>query len=134
MKGLLKSYLVFLIALYVTTQIVKGFTYFGGIKTLLVGAAVFSIINWFIKPIIKILMLPFNLITLGLFSWMVNVLMIFLLTKFVPQLIVKSWNFQGITIEGYSLPALEFNVLMTFVAASFVIAFATELLNWLIRK
>lgn len=131
MKGLIRTYLVTLIALYLSTLIVKGFTYVGGYPTLFTGAAAFTVINWLVKPIVKILTLPLSLITLGVFSWLINVLMLYLLTQIVPQIQVKSWYFPGFSYQGFIIPPLNFSQVMTFVAASFVIALISNLLNWI---
>lgn len=45
---------------------------------------VLTFINIFIKPIIKILTLPINILTLGIFSLFINALFIILVSKFVP--------------------------------------------------
>lgn len=130
MKSLLRSYVISLASLYLTSLFISGLTYQGGYKTLLFGSAVLMIINWFIKPVAKIFMIPFNLITLGLFSWLVNVLMFFLLTKLVPQIQISAWNFPGLTFAGYALPGMPLNQLMTLIAVSFSVAFIGSLLHW----
>lgn len=134
MKSLLRSYLITLGAIYLATIFIKGFIYQGGITTLLIGAAAFTVINWFVKPVVKILMLPFSLITLGLFSWIVNVLMLYLLTKIVTEMQIKEWLFSGMNIDGFIIPSYNFNILMTFIVTSFVIALVSNFLHWLTSK
>ncbi len=51
----------------------------------LVLAVVLALINMFIKPVISILTLPVNILTLGLFSIVVNTLLILLAAKLTPQ-------------------------------------------------
>ena len=46
--------------------------------TLLVVAAIFGLVNAFVRPIVMLLSLPFYLLTLGLFFLVVNALMLWL--------------------------------------------------------
>ena len=66
------------VALFVTIQVVPGLEWPNKLSsandfvTLLVVALIFAVINTFLKPIVKLLSLPVNLITVGLFSFVVN--------------------------------------------------------------
>lgn len=66
-----------------------------GVTVTLVGAIVLAVvlglINVFLKPVITILTLPLNIITLGLFSLVVNALLILLAAMIVP----------GFTVAGF---------------------------------
>ena len=82
------------------------------VETDLIGAAllavVLALINVFIKPIISLLTLPLNIITLGLFSLVVNALLIMLAAMIVP----------GLTVVGF-WPALFFAILLALISALF---------------
>lgn len=54
-----------LAALWFATKFIPGLTYDGGIKSLVLGALVFMVINWLIVPLLKIMFLPLNLLTVG---------------------------------------------------------------------
>ena len=60
-----------------------------GITALLV-AVVLAIINNTIKPIISIVSIPINIVTLGLFSFVINGLMILLAASVVPGFTIPS--------------------------------------------
>lgn len=57
----------------------------------LVLAVVLGIINVFLKPIIGLLTLPINIVTLGLFSLVVNALLIMLAGAIVPGFVVSGF-------------------------------------------
>jgi putative membrane protein len=65
-------------ALYVATQIVPGVTYTGDAPPFLGVALVFGVVNAFIRPIAKLLTFPLIILTLGVFSLIVNGLMLWL--------------------------------------------------------
>ena len=57
--------------------------------TLIVVAAVFGLVNAFVRPVVMFLSLPFYLLTLGLFFLVVNALMLWLTSWLADQLGVK---------------------------------------------
>lgn len=71
-------------------------------------AVVLGIINTFIKPIISLLTLPITILTLGLFSLVVNAAFVLLAAYIVP----------GVTIDGF-LTAILFSVIVSLVNALF---------------
>lgn len=58
----------------------------------LVAGLIFSVINAILKPIVIILSLPAILLTLGLFTIIVNGLMVYISLKLAPGLQMTFWN------------------------------------------
>jgi putative membrane protein len=65
-------------ALWVATQLVDGISYTGTIPTLLGVALVFGVLNVLVRPILKLLTFPFFILTLGLFTFVLNGVMLLL--------------------------------------------------------
>src|SRR5215207_4534127 len=65
-------------ALWVATQVVTGITYTGDGASLLGVALVFGVLNVLIKPILFFLSFPFVILTLGLFTLVINAGMLLL--------------------------------------------------------
>jgi putative membrane protein len=65
-------------ALWVACRLVPGVSYDGGLLPFLGVAAVFGLINAFIRPVLKILTFPIIILTLGIFALVVNGLMLML--------------------------------------------------------
>ena len=65
-------------AIYVAVVIVPGLGFTGEWWKLLIVAAIFSLVNTFLRPILRILTLPLTLITFGLFLLVINALMLLL--------------------------------------------------------
>ena len=74
----LVRWLVNAAALWVATRLVPGVTYLGGWLPFLGVALVFGFVNAFIRPIAKVLTFPLIIVTLGIFSLVVNGLMLWL--------------------------------------------------------
>lgn len=60
--------------------------------TAIIVAIGLGIVNTFIKPIVLLFTLPFNIITLGLFTFIVNGLMILLVSSIIPGFTVASFG------------------------------------------
>ncbi len=75
-----------------------------GIKAAIVLAVVLGIINTFIRPVLSILTFPLTILTLGLFSLIINAALILLAARIVP----------GFSVDGF-LWALVFGVVLAVV-------------------
>ena len=88
-----------LAALWVASEIFDEMTYGDSFWVLLAAAAVFTIVNWIVKPIVAILSIPFIIVTLGIAYFFVNVLMLLLTSVVVPDFAVGGfWTYVGATI------------------------------------
>ena len=88
-------------ALWVAVVIVPGLGWSGGEwwKFLLV-AVVFSLINSYIKPILRIITIPISILTLGLFLLVINALLLLLLSAISKELHL------GFTVDGFVVALL----------------------------
>lgn len=59
--------------------------------TAMVAALVMGLVNFFIRPVLTLLTLPLNLLTLGLFSLVINALMFALVAAIVPGFEVSNF-------------------------------------------
>jgi putative membrane protein len=77
---------------------------FGGVEIgrwgpILIGAAVLGLANAFLKPVLTILTLPLILITLGLFYFVLNILMLALAEWIATDFTIDGfWTYVGATI------------------------------------
>src|SRR3989344_5702497 len=85
------KYLGTVAAVYLTVSIVPGITVAGGLTTILLVALVWSVIVMVIKPVLAILTLPITIITLGLFSFVLNALLFWAMTLIVPGFVVAGF-------------------------------------------
>lgn len=100
------------IALYIVSQIVPGIR-LTGFGSALVAVIIMGLVNTLIKPILFLLTLPVTILTLGLFSLVINALMLMLVSVLVS----------GFKVDGFGAAFV----------GSIVLSLITMLLNWLIR-
>lgn len=133
MKRVLRLFLISLFALWLTSQFVAGFSYGGKTETLIWATVTFTAINLFVRPVLRLFFLPLNMLTLGLFSWVVNVLVLYLLILIIPQIKITAFDFPGFSWQGLIIPAMHVNFLFTLIVSSFVISFISSFFDWLIK-
>ena len=104
------------IALYVAAYFITGFNFLGGFVELIIAGAILSVINTFIRPILKLILGPLIILTLGLFIIVVNAATLYILDIFS----------QPLTIQGY-IPLLYASLLIGFV--NFIISTSGKLLQ-----
>lgn len=101
--ALLLLWLISAATIGITAYILPGVKV-GSYWTALLVALVLGLVNLFIRPFLIFLTLPINILTLGLFTFVVNALMILLVAAIVPNFEVEGfWN------------ALIFAVLLMFI-------------------
>ncbi len=80
------------IALFLTTYIFPGKIIFNPMYSVLVVAAVLMFINATVRPIIRLLTLPITILTLGLFSLLLNGFIFWFLSSLVKGFTVTSFT------------------------------------------
>lgn len=93
MSNLLIRLVINAVALWVASYVVPGISLTNDVTGLLIVAAIFGLINALIKPIIDFFTCPFYVITLGLFTFVVNALMLLLTSNLsgAQRLVVDSF-------------------------------------------
>ena len=96
-------------ALWVATRLVSGISYTGDGVSLFGVALVFGVLNVLIKPILFVLSFPFVIFTLGLFTLVINAVMLLLTAAASDALGL------GFSVDGF-LPALKGALVVTLVS------------------
>ncbi len=99
--------LITAVSAFLLSKVIKG-VHFDSIGTAIVFAIVLGLLNTFIKPILSLFSLPITLITLGLFSFVINGLIILIAERFI----------QNMYVDGM-LTAIIFSILLSIVSSLF---------------
>lgn len=78
MRKLLLRWLINAVAVWAAVEWIQGISAEGGWGTVLVVALILGLVNALIAPILKLLTCPLILLTLGLFTLVINALMLML--------------------------------------------------------
>ena len=133
-KSILRKIVYYSVALFLVAQALEGVRVSGGLISYLIGGIVLSILFLLVKPILSIVTLPLNIITLGLFSFLTNAIILYLLTIFVPSVSITAFTFRGSSFLGFVIPQISVNTFFAFIIASFLLSLIIGFLKWLIKK
>ena len=98
--------LITAVIVYALSMILSG-VHIVDYKTAIIFALVLAVLDTFIKPLLILLTLPVTIITLGLFLFVINALIIIIADKFID----------GIKIDGFFW-ALIFSLVLSIVSAA----------------
>jgi len=113
MKGILLRWLIQTIAILAAAYLLKGIDVTGFVPAL-AAAAILGILNAFVRPLLLLLTLPLNILSLGLFTFVINAFM----------LKIASLAIEGFTVQGFWAALL----------GSLFISFVSAFLNLLVRE
>jgi putative membrane protein len=78
------------LAVIITAYLLPGVSV-AGFVTAVVVAIVLALVNTFLRPVLLLLTLPVNVLTLGLFTFVVNAILILLVAAIVPGFRVENF-------------------------------------------
>ncbi|MFH1975195.1 MAG: phage holin family protein [Pseudomonadota bacterium] len=113
MINILFKWLILTSSIMITSYLIDGIRV-ADISSAFLAAAVLGILNVFLRPIAIILTLPVNILSLGLFTFAINALL----------LIITSQTISGFEVNGF----------WAAVIGSFVISIISWVINTLVRK
>jgi putative membrane protein len=82
-------------ALWAATRIIPGISFNGEWTTLIVVALIFGVLNASVRPLLWFMTLPLLIVTLGLFTFVLNALMLWLTGA------VSDWLGLGFQVRGF---------------------------------
>ncbi len=95
-------WLINAVSLLLVTHLVPGI-YLHGLVNALVVALALGLVNTFIRPVLLILTLPVNILTLGLFTFVVNGFSFWIVSGFVHSFYVRGWFSAIVGALAYSI-------------------------------
>ncbi len=98
-------------ALFLLTYFIETITYTGGIRFFIIGGIVLGIFNFVIRPLLKILALPFILFASWLVLILINIILLIFIDYFFEFIEFRDISFQIQGIENYIIGAIVFGVI-----------------------
>lgn len=115
MAYLILKIMINAISITVAVKLINDITFTGEWWKMIIIGAVFGIVNSFIRPIVKFFTFPFIILTLGLFTFIINALMLLL-----TETLSDYFNL-GLQIHGF-WPALW---------GALIVSIVSTILSWL---
>jgi len=88
------------VAIWAADRLIPGFVFSGTYFDLFIAGAVLGLINSLVRPVLNIISFPIIFLTLGLFSVVINIFLLYLAASFLPPLHIQSLSaaFWGLII------------------------------------
>lgn len=118
MKKILRSIVFSAISLYLTTLIVRGFIVKTDFKSYALAVLILAMVYYFVVPLTKLILLPLNILTLGLISTIAYIFIFNYVISYFGFVSIQSWSFPGANVYGFIIPKLGFNYLGTLITAA----------------
>ena len=134
MKDFLRNSLLNSFSLFTVSSFYPGLVVPDNLKTLVWAGIVFTLINYLIKPIIKLFLLPLNLITLGIFRWIANVLVLMILVRIVNTINITSFTSPPISQAGFTIPTLDISQFFSYILVSFLLSLVFNIFNQIVAE
>ena len=122
MIGFFLRWSVNLLALVIAAALIKGIS-IQSIEMGILAAGILGVVNAVIRPVVLILTLPINLLTLGLFTLVINAAMLKLVSEVVPGLVIESF---GAAIWGSLIISITSWLLNIFISGNGKIVFISK--------
>ena len=119
---MLKPIIASIVSIAILAWLMPNISYSYNWVTLFIAGTVLTLLNKIVKPILKILFLPINIVTLGLFSTVINVLILWMATYFVP----------GFVILPVVIMGIHLNQFFTFLLMSALISITQSLISFIL--
>jgi putative membrane protein len=108
MRKLIFHFLGGIAGFWLAVRFVPGVDFNGEIKYLIIAGVFLGLINFFIKPIIKIAFLPLRILTFGFFGLIINILIIWLIDLAFPEITITGiiplfWTTLVVWLVSFSL-------------------------------
>lgn len=133
MKTIIRAVAIYTLSLFLLPYLIPGIKIEGGFLTLIIGGASLAFLFLTIKPILNIITLPVNMLTLGIFSIFTNALILYILTIFVIDISILPFTYPKTEILGFVIPRLEFNTFFAYIYTSFVLSCIDSFFSWLVK-
>lgn len=88
MIRLIIKIIVGILGLWVATKFVPNASISGGIKIFIYAGAIWGLLSFFVGPLLKNLTLPLRIITLGLFGFLIDLLLVWAIDIFFPEVVI----------------------------------------------
>lgn len=118
MNALLLRWVINAVALWVAVQLVPGIRAPDNVVTLAATAAIFGLVNALIRPVLKLVTCPLILLTLGLFTLVINALMLWLTSW------IAGFFDLGFAVDGFVAAVL----------GAVVVSVVSVVLSWFVRR
>lgn len=134
MKKIFRFTLLYLFSLITHNYFWSNLVFNQFIFTLVKVALVLTLFELILKPILRVLLLPITIITLGMFRLVTNTLGLYLATFLIANFSLQNIDRAPTVLYGLSIPAIHLVGFFSYLATSISLSFILNIYNLLLIK
>ncbi|OGH24033.1 MAG: hypothetical protein A2698_01010 [Candidatus Levybacteria bacterium RIFCSPHIGHO2_01_FULL_42_15] len=134
MNQLIKDTAIYSLSLYFVSLTLSGVRISGGITTFLLAGVILALLFILLRPVLRIITLPLFFLSFGSFSFIINAMILYVLTIVLPQIEISAFAFYGASFAGFSIPSASFNTFFAYVVSSIVLSLYIWAIRWVIKR
>lgn len=132
MKRIFRMIIFSAVAIFLTSLWNKGFVIKSDPMIYLKASLLIAAVYYLVLPVSKLILLPLNIISLGLVSVIFYSLLLFFIFNRFDLIFVNGWQFEGLKIFYLTLPRMEISQTVNIFISSFSISTIINLLETII--
>lgn len=129
MKHYLRKLIIVFLSLYLAYSLIPTIHLGSSPKNFVVIIAAFFLVGIVIRPVFSLILIPLNFLTIGLVSFILNILTIFILTSFLHGVSIGAYSFAGANLGGIILQPTALNQITTIVLVAALITVSQKILH-----
>jgi uncharacterized membrane protein YvlD (DUF360 family) len=129
MKHILKPIIIAAATAYIAYMLIPTINLGTDPKNILFFIGGLVVISQVVNPIFSIVLLPINLLTFGLVTFILNIAFVFALINFLPDFSISAYNFPGANLDGLILPQINLTEIATIVLVALIITIVQKTLH-----
>ncbi|GIW64171.1 MAG: hypothetical protein KatS3mg092_0104 [Patescibacteria group bacterium] len=129
MKKIFRMIIFSAMAIFLTSLWNKGFLIENDFIVYFKASLIIALVYYLIVPITKIILLPLNILTLGLVSIIFYGVLFYLVFNNIGLITIKAWHFDGGRFLNFILMPMDINYLTNIFLSSFSISTIINLLE-----
>lgn len=133
MKYVLKKYFLTLSSIFILSQFIPSIVINNSWNGLFYASLILSLLFYLIRPLINLIMIPINLITLNLSSWIVNIIIFYIWTIITSTVKISNWQFGGLNTGAITLSPFNLVKWQVIIVGALVYIFINKFLEWVFK-
>lgn len=133
MKFVLRKYFITVSSLFILSQLIPSIAIKNSWNGLFYASLILSLLFYIVRPLLNLIMLPINLVTLNLSSWIAQVLIFYFWTVITNVVKISSWQFSGLNLGTINISAFNLVKWQVIIAGAFVYIIINKFLGWVFK-
>jgi putative membrane protein len=128
-KSLVNALSIFLVSLFMSGLVVKG-----GFASFIYAGILLAIFSTVLDPVVKIVTMPFNILTLGLLSFLTTLVALIALTIFYNNVSITAFTINSVAFLGGSAGNIQVSQILSYVLISATIYFLGKVVDFIFKN